>query len=85
MRAGKAESRKRRRRKAVGWPGAGKREMLVAPFGHSGDTLNQRNLFLAVRNLEISLVTGSGTPSNWKRRWFKCESITVTLQSFHGE
>lgn len=58
--------------------------MCVAPFWDYGDTPNQRNLFLAVLNLEISLVTDAGTPSNWKRGIFKCEHIPVTLKGFHG-
>ena len=39
------------------WPGTGKREMPVAPLWDSGDTPNQRNLFLEAWDMEISLVT----------------------------
>lgn len=49
------------------WPGLGWGEGNDwAPSWDSGDTPNQRNLFSAVLNLEISLGTDSGTPSNWK-------------------
>ena len=47
------------------WPGLGWGEGNDwAPSWDSGDIPNQRNLFLAVLNLEISLGTDSGTPSN---------------------
>ena len=59
--------------------------MRVAPFWDYGDTPNQRNLFLAVLNLEISLVTDAGTPSHWKRGILSVNIFQSLSKAFMGD